>query len=70
MSIKYFHIIIICISWLMCFGVAAWCFWAPQAAFQAGENVTWLGVLCTLLGVALLVYTPLAWAKLRKIHVA
>lgn len=69
MSIKYLHLIVICISWLMAFGVAAWCFWAPQAAFQAGESVTWLGILCTLLGVGLLVYTPLAWAKLRKIHV-
>ncbi|MEM1059222.1 MAG: hypothetical protein AAGK14_08230 [Verrucomicrobiota bacterium] len=69
MSIKYIHLIIIAISWLMCFGVGAWCLLAPQAAVQAGESVTWLGVLCLVGGVALLIYNFYVWRKLRKIHV-
>lgn len=67
MSIKYFHLIFITASWLLCLLLAAYCFFMPDN--QGRWDAFLGGIALVAAALVLMAYEWFAWKKLKKIYI-
>jgi uncharacterized membrane protein len=67
MSLKAIHILFIAASLTLCFGFAAWAFWMYSTTEYDRQTNLVMGVVSSLIGVALMIYGKYFLRKLKDV---